>query len=92
MSVCAVIMAGGSGSRLWPMSRAGYPKQLLPLFESTTMLQSTLLRLGDLPIESSITVCGEEHRFFVAEQLRSIDVQARLFWSRRGAIPPQPSR
>ena len=48
------------------------------LIESTTMLQSTLLRLGDLPIESSITVCGEEHRFFVAEQLRSIDVQGTI--------------
>ena len=84
MSVCAVIMAGGSGSRLWPMSRAGYPKQLLPLFESATMLQSTLLRLGDLPIESSITVCGEEHRFFVAEQLRSIDVQGTIILEPEG--------
>ena len=78
MSVCAVIMAGGTGSRLWPMSRAGYPKQLLPLFESTTMLQSTFLRLGDLPVDSSITVCGEEHRFFVAEQLRRIDAQSTI--------------
>jgi len=58
MSVCAVIMAGGTGSRLWPMSRAGYPKQLLSLLESTTMLQSTFLRLADIPVESSITVCG----------------------------------
>ena len=78
MSVCAVIMAGGTGSRLWPMSRAGYPKQLLPLLESTTMLQSTFLRLADIPVESSITVCGEEHRFFVAEQLRGIDVQSTI--------------
>ena len=84
MSVCAVIMAGGTGSRLWPMSRAGYPKQLLPLFESTTMLQSTLLRLGDLSIESSITVCGEEHRFFVAEQLRNIDVLGTIILEPEG--------
>ena len=78
MSVCAVIMAVGTGSRLWPMSRAGYPKQILPLLESTTMLQSTFLRLADIPVESSITVCGEEHRFFVAEQLRGIDVQSTI--------------
>ena len=84
MSVCAVIMAGGSGSRLWPMSRAGYPKQLLPLFESATMLQSTLLRLVDLSIASSITVCGEEHRFFVAEQLRSIDAKGTIILEPEG--------
>jgi len=67
MSVCAVIMAGGTGRRLWPMSRAGYPKQFLSRLESTTMLQSTFLRLSDIPAASSITVCGKEHRFFVAD-------------------------
>ena len=69
----AVIMAGGSGTRLWPLSRAGHPKQFLKLHGSETMLQSTMMRLNDLNISSSVTICNEEHRFFVAEQLREID-------------------
>ena len=84
MSVCAVIMAGGTGSRLWPLSRAGYPKQLLPLYEKTTMLQSTVLRLTDLPVQSSITVCNEENRFMVAEQLRNIDALSTIILEPEG--------
>ena len=66
-------MAGGSGTRLWPLSRASHPKQFLALHGDHTMLQSTVKRLEGLNIESSITICNEEHRFFVAEQLREID-------------------
>jgi len=66
-------MAGGSGTRLWPLSRASHPKQFLSLHESATMLQSTIKRLEGLDIQSSVTICNEEHRFFVAEQLRAID-------------------
>jgi len=72
LSICAVILAGGSGARLWPLSRASHPKQFLPLHGSETMLQSTLKRLDILDVHSSITICNEEHRFFVAEQLREI--------------------
>ena len=68
----AVIMAGGSGTRLWPLSRAGHPKQFLSLHSEKTMLQSTVDRLSDLPVDSTITICNEEHRFFVAEQLREL--------------------
>ena len=68
-----MIMAGGSGTRLWPLSRASHPKQFLSLHESATMLQSTIKRLEGLDIQSSVTICNEEHRFFVAEQLRAID-------------------
>jgi mannose-1-phosphate guanylyltransferase len=69
----AVVMAGGSGTRLWPLSRAGHPKQFLALDGKDTMLQATMKRLGGLDVTSSITICNEEHRFFVAEQLREID-------------------
>ena len=69
----AVIMAGGSGTRLWPLSRADHPKQFLALNGGSTMLQSTMNRLKGLEITSSVTICNEEHRFFVAEQLREID-------------------
>lgn len=72
MSICAVIMAGGSGTRLWPLSRAKHPKQFLSLHGKSTMLQQTVNRLDGLDISSSITICNEEHRFFVAEQLREI--------------------
>lgn len=77
-----VILSGGSGSRLWPLSRAMYPKQLLPLVTENTMLQETALRLKDLKsdsidieILSPIIVCNEEHRFFVAEQMRQMDIE-----------------
>jgi mannose-1-phosphate guanylyltransferase len=69
----AVILAGGSGTRLWPLSRAAHPKQFLTLNGQDTMLQSTMTRLNGLDISSSVTICNEEHRFFVAEQLREID-------------------
>lgn len=68
-----VVLAGGSGSRLWPMSRTHYPKQLLPLFGEHTMLQQALLRLEGLPdLADPVVVCNEQHRFMVAEQLHAI--------------------
>lgn len=71
--IIPVIMAGGSGTRLWPLSRQHYPKQLLKLFGDKTMLQQTLLRLTGLPdVAPPIVVCNEEHRFMVAEQLQEI--------------------
>ena len=69
----AVVMAGGSGTRLWTLSRSSHPKQFLTLLGENTMLQETFKRLNDLDIKSSVTICNEEHRFFVAEQLREID-------------------
>lgn len=72
--IVPIILAGGSGSRLWPLSRQHYPKQLLKLFGDKTMLQQTLLRLAGLPdMGAPIVVCNEEHRFMVAEQLLEID-------------------
>jgi mannose-1-phosphate guanylyltransferase len=69
----AVIMAGGLGARLWPISRAGHPKQFLALNGDDTMLQATIKRLEELGVESTVTICNESHRFFVAEQLREIN-------------------
>lgn len=69
----AVIMAGGSGTRLWPLSRAAHPKQFLALHGDETMLQATVKRLDALNLDSSVTICNEEHRFLVAEQLREIN-------------------
>jgi mannose-1-phosphate guanylyltransferase len=65
-----VIIAGGSGTRLWPLSRQLYPKQFLPLVGQETMLQATLTRLEGLKCAPPIIVCNEDHRFIAAEQLR----------------------
>lgn len=75
MKVTPVIMAGGAGTRLWPMSRSLYPKQFLSLIEETTMLQDTYSRLNGLGFDASRVICGEEHRFTVAEQLRTSGVK-----------------
>lgn len=71
-----VILAGGSGTRLWPLSRELFPKQFLALIdEQSSLFQETLLRLATMPgIAAPIVVCNEEHRFLVAEQLRSLNI------------------
>ncbi len=71
-AITPVILSGGSGTRLWPLSREHYPKQLLPLTDSgRTLLQQTAERLQGLPsAQRPIVVCNQEHRFLVAEQLR----------------------
>ena len=77
MALCPVILAGGSGSRLWPFSRQHYPKQFINMFGSHTMLQQTLLRLAgdELNIEllPSQVICNEAHRFMVIEQANAIE-------------------
>ena len=67
-----VILSGGAGTRLWPLSRELHPKQLLPLVGSHTMLQDTVQRLTGLETAGPVLVCNEAHRFLVAEQLRTI--------------------
>ncbi len=70
-----VILSGGSGSRLWPLSRESYPKQFLPLTSEQSMLCETLQRLDGVDnLSKPIVVCNEQHRFLVAEQLRGMQV------------------
>jgi len=72
-----VVLSGGSGSRLWPLSRTLLPKQFLPLVSGKTMLQETLLRLGGIAgMKGPVLVCSNDHRFLAAEQLREINVTA----------------
>ncbi|HEY4316383.1 MAG TPA: mannose-1-phosphate guanylyltransferase/mannose-6-phosphate isomerase [Herbaspirillum sp.] len=76
MKIYPVILAGGAGTRLWPLSREALPKQLLPLYSEFSMLQDTLLRLADWPdVMPPLITCGNDHRFLVAEQLRAVDVE-----------------
>lgn len=69
MKILPIIMAGGVGSRLWPLSRKDYPKQFLRLVNQDSLLQNTLTRLKGLDTLAPLIICNEEHRFFVASQL-----------------------
>ena len=78
MSLTPVVLCGGSGTRLWPLSRSHLPKQFLPLVSERTMLQETVMRLQGLDgAEAPIAIANEEHRFLVAEQLREISRPAQ---------------
>ena len=75
MQIIPVILSGGSGTRLWPLSRKQYPKQYLPLAGDNTMLQETILRLSDLDnLADPIIICNADHRFLVAEQCQQIEI------------------
>jgi mannose-1-phosphate guanylyltransferase/mannose-6-phosphate isomerase len=71
-----VVLSGGAGTRLWPVSRQQYPKQLLPLVSERTMLQETVTRTAGLPdLAAPFVICHRDHRFLVAEQLQEIGVK-----------------
>jgi len=75
MNIIPVILSGGSGNRLWPLSRTQFPKQYLSLVGKNSMLQETILRLNGIEnLSQPIIVCNVDHRFIVAEQLKQIDV------------------
>jgi len=75
MAIHPVILSGGSGTRLWPLSRTSLPKQLLPLTSDLSLLQETVLRVTQFPeMSPPLLVCNHEHRFLIAEQLRTIGV------------------
>ena len=76
--IIPVILSGGSGTRLWPLSTPGKPKQFLPLLSERTLFQETLTRLAGIPgVEEPIVACNETHGAIVAEQLHAIGVTAR---------------
>ena len=72
MTIIPIILSGGAGIRLWPLSWGDHPKQFLPLISDKTMIQETLLRLKGLEIGSPIISCGEGHRFMVAQQIGEV--------------------
>lgn len=74
-TIVPVILCGGTGSRLWPLSREGYPKQFWPLVSAGTMLQETAERARGPGFAPPVVVCGEAHRFLVAEQLREAGIE-----------------
>jgi mannose-1-phosphate guanylyltransferase/mannose-6-phosphate isomerase len=75
IAIQPVILSGGSGTRLWPLSREAYPKQLIPLVDDHSLLQNTALRLNGMKeVIAPLIICNHAHRFLVAEQMRQIDI------------------
>lgn len=75
-TVYPVILSGGAGTRLWPLSRTLRPKQLLPLVTDKSMLQETVFRVSANGFGKPVIVCNQEHRFMIAEQMRQIQIEA----------------
>ena len=71
-TIVPVILSGGSGTRLWPVSRESFPKQLWPLLSDHSLMQDTVLRAQGPRFAAPVVVCNQEHRFLIAEQLRAI--------------------
>ena len=78
MKISIVIIAGGSGSRLWPASRSALPKQFLNIHGESSMLRNTISRLNLTDINSITVICNEEHRFFVSDQLQGINIEKKI--------------
>ncbi|WP_444994301.1 mannose-1-phosphate guanylyltransferase/mannose-6-phosphate isomerase [Aliikangiella sp. IMCC44359] len=82
--ILPVIIAGGSGARLWPMSRALHPKQFLKIHGDNTLLQDTILRLSNMELADPLVICNDEHRFLVAEQMREIQRRCQIILEPEG--------
>ncbi|WP_051940486.1 mannose-1-phosphate guanylyltransferase/mannose-6-phosphate isomerase [Stenoxybacter acetivorans] len=78
MKIFPVVMSGGGGTRLWPISRQSYPKQFLRLNENSSLLQDTLHRLQNIQCEQPIIICNEQHRFILQSQLNEISINATI--------------
>ena len=80
LNVIPVILCGGKGTRLWPLSRHSYPKQFLSLYgdNGDSLMQQTYKRISELSnVDDPIIICNEDHRFLVAEQMRKIGVKPK---------------
>lgn len=74
--ILPVILAGGAGTRLWPLSRHNYPKQFMPLIGERSLFQEALLRVADMEeVSAPIIICNQAHRFLVLEQLRELEIE-----------------
>ena len=82
-----VILSGGAGTRLWPLSRELFPKQLLPLAGERSLIQDTALRVGGRGFAAPLVVCNVEHRFAIAEQLRQSGIEGAALLLE---LPPAP--
>mgnify|MGYP002820009949 CR=1 FL=1 len=78
MSISVVILAGGSGTRLWPLSRSMYPKQFLPLVDEKTMLENTISRVKLLDIDCITVITNTEHRFLASEQTKKLNIPVKI--------------
>ena len=78
MKIQPIILAGGIGSRLWPLSRESYPKQFISLKGKNTLLQDTLLRVQEVTTKKPIIVTNNEYRFVVADQIKKINIDAKI--------------
>ena len=74
-NIVPVILSGGSGTRLWPVSRESFPKQFWPLISERTMIQDTAARAIGPGFAAPVVVCNQEHRFLVAEQMRALGIE-----------------
>ena len=83
-SIIPVVIAGGAGTRLWPLSRKEYPKQYLRLVGEKSLLQETIKRANRTDVEKTMVVCHENHRFIVAEQLRELELESDIILEPEG--------
>lgn len=92
MHIHPVILSGGSGTRLWPLSRTSYPKQFLRLAGDQTMLQATLTRANKLPgTQAPIVICNNEHRFLIREQCEAIKITPETIYLEPAARNTAPA-
>lgn len=93
MLIQPIVLSGGSGTRLWPLSREKYPKQLLALTGADSLLQATVRRVEGIDgatLCPPMVVCNEDYRFVIAEQLRLMERPGRILLEPYGKIPPRP--